>query len=714
MSKMNGTGAAGWAFAKRPFLSAMNRRTLALVAFALCAAALPRAGQARVVALVVESRQPFVGGVSWGTAGAYERLLGTAFMEVDPRDPLNALIVDLDRAPKNSRGMVEFSTRFFILKPVDMMRSNHKIYYTTNNRGNDALIAASTVAQVGSNDLYLRLGYTIADAGWEGDVVQTPVNLAANVPTARQPDGSPIVGVMRVEYSDRNLPQAGTFTLPLEGSANFRSYETADTNPSHSTLTVRDDVGTPKTAVSPDRWAFGKCPAGRTSLVPGTFDICFFDGFRADKIYELIYPAKNPLVMGLGHATTRDFASFLRYESADESGKANPLGPGIRRIYATGASQTGGYLRDFIYLGFNEDESHRQVFDGVLPTIAGTDRVFINVRFADPNVYSAQEDRHDFLQTSYPPTTYGVATDPVSGFRDGIMKRPTDPLVMQTDSELELWQLRGSLNVADGAGKPVSLPDNVRLYFNSSTAHGMRVTGLRTALAGSSVLCENPTPGGAVVETARALLVAMDAWADRGIEPPPSNYPSLEDGTLIPREAAAARFPAIPGVRFPTVQNELQLVDFGPLFGRLGGILTIHPPLLGGTYRQFVPRSDRDGLNIAGVRPMQIRAPLGTSTGWNVRAPGHRAPNLCGLTGSYFAFAQTKAERRATGDPRESLEERYQDHEGFVRAVARAAQELVSERFLLPEDGDAFVAAAQTSSVLDDAHSPEGDGNGDH
>ena len=553
MSKMNGTGAAGWAFAKRPFLSAMNRRTLALVAFALCAAALPRTGQARVVALVVESRQPFVGGVSWGTAGAYERLLGTAFMEVDPRDPLNALIVDLDRAPKNSRGMVEFSTRFFILKPVDMMRSNHKIYYTTNNRGNDALIAASTVAQVGSNDLYLRLGYTIADAGWEGDVVQTPVNLAANVPTARQPDGSPIVGVMRVEYSDRNLPQAGTFTLPLEGSANFRSYETADTNPSHSTLTVRDDVGTPKTAVSPDRWAFGKCPAGRTSLVPGTFDICFFDGFRADKIYELIYPAKNPLVMGLGHATTRDFASFLRYESADESGKANPLGPGIRRIYATGASQTGGYLRDFIYLGFNEDESHRQVFDGVLPTIAGTDRVFINVRFADPNVYSAQEDRHDFLQTSYPPTTYGVATDPVSGFRDGIMKRPTDPLVMQTDSELELWQLRGSLNVADGAGKPVSLPDNVRLYFNSSTAHGMRVTGLRTALAGSSVLCENPTPGGAVVETARALLVAMDAWADRGIEPPPSNYPSLEDGTLIPREAAAARFPAIPGVRFPTV-----------------------------------------------------------------------------------------------------------------------------------------------------------------
>jgi hypothetical protein len=570
------------------------------------------------------------------------------------------------------------------------------------------------VAQVGSNDLYLRLGYTIADAGWEGDVVQTAVNLAANVPTARQVDGSPIVGLMRVEYSDRNLPQAGTFTLTLEGNAAFKSYETADANPSHSTLTVRDDVGTPKTAIPPDRWAFGNCPAGRGSLVPSTFDICSFDGFRADKIYELIYPAKNPLVMGLGHATTRDFASFLRYEARDDSGAANPLGPGIRRIYATGASQTGGYLRDFIYLGFNEDESHRKVFDGVLPTIAGTDRVFINVRFADPNIWSDQDDRHDFLQTSYPPTTYAVTTDPISGFRDGVMKRPTDPLVMQTDSELELWQLRGSLNVADGAGNPVQLPDNVRLYFNSSTSHGMRVTGLRTGPPGRSELCENATPGGIVVETARALLVAMDAWADLGIEPPRSNYPSLDDFSLIPRAEAAARFPAIPGVSFPKVQNELQLVDFGPLFGRLGGVLTLQPPLLGGTYKQFVPASDRDGLNIAGVRPLQIRVPLGTSTGWNVRAPGHRAPNLCGLTGSYFPFAQTKAERLATGDPRRSLEERYEDHGGFVRAVERGARELVGERFLLPEDADAFVEAARASDVLRNGNAPPDDkGEGD-
>jgi len=672
---------------------------LALSALALIA----RDAEARVVAFVVETRQPFVGGASWGNVGPYERLTGTAYMEADPRDPLNAVIVDIDRAPKNARGMVEFSTPFVIVKPVDMSRGNRKIFYGINNRGNNpfGLLTATTPAQLAASDVYLTMGYTLVDAGWEGDAVQTATNLTANLPVARQPDGSPIVGLMRVEYSDRNLPLAGTFTLVLEGNANFHSYPTADMNTAHSKLTVRDDVDSPKTAIPSDRWAFGKCPAGAASLVPSATDICYFDGFRNDKIYELIYPARDPIVMGLGHATTRDVASFLRYQARDDAGNANPLGTGIRRAYATGASQTGGYIRDFVYFGFNEDESHRKVFDGVMPTIAGTDRAFINVRFADPNIWSDQDDRHDFLQTSYPPLTYPVTTDPVSGIRDGVLKRPaTDPLVMQTDSETEFWQLRGSLNVQDGRGHPVEMPDNVRLYFNSSTAHSMRVTGLRTNPPGSSALCANPTPGGTVVETARATLVAIDLWAESGIRPPPSNYPRIEEGTLIPLEQAGWRFPNIPGVSFPTVQNQLDLLNFGNLFGSHGGVLELQPPLIGPRYQQYVPKSDKDGLNVAGVRPMQIRVPLGTSSGWNIRRPEHRAPNLCGLTGSYFAFANTKAERRASGDPRPSLQERYGDHDGFVKAVKKAARELVRERFLLPQDADAFIAAAESSTVL--------------
>jgi hypothetical protein len=685
-------------------MTTLRIRALAL-AFAL-SIALPNSSEARVVKFVVESQTPFLGGAAWGHVGPYEKLVGTAYMEVDPNDPLNAVIVDLDLAPRNERGMVEFSSRFFILKPTELSRSNHKIYYTINNRGNDALYVAETAAQVGANEFYLRMGYIIADAGWQGDLAPVPTRLVPNFPIARQLDGSAIVGLMRVEYSDRNLPLAGTYSVNLEGNPAFRSYETADTDPSHSILTARDDVNAPKTKIPSDRWAFGRCPGGAASFVPSTFDICYFDGFQANKIYELLYPAKNPIVMGLGHAVTRDVGSFLRYELADTDGRANPVGPtsghpGIRRMYGTGASQTGGYVRDFIYLGFNEDESRRKVFDGMLPTIAGTDRVFINVRFADPNIWSDQDDRHDFLQSTYPPTTYAITTDPISGVRDGVMKRPaTDPLVMQTDSETEFWQLRASLNVLDGAGNPVPLPRNVRLYFNSSTGHGMTVTGLLTNAPGSRPICVHATPGGSVTETAKAVLVAMDGWADQGIEPPPSNYPRLEDGTLIPLEEATSRFPRIPGVEFPTLMNELQLLNFGPLFGRLGGVLTVQPPLLGPSYKLYVPRSDQDGLNLAGVRPIQIRVPLGTSTGWNVRAPAFRAPNLCGLSGAYFPFAQTRADRLAAGDVRQSLEERYKNHDNFVKAVEKAARDLVKERFLLPDDAERFISAAEASNVL--------------
>lgn len=676
-------------------------RSAAIAVGFLLVTVLAQSSEARLVGLVVEQQESFVGGIDWGDTGPYERLLGTAYMEVDPRDPLNALIVDLDNAPKNARGMVEFGTRFMIIKPVDMSRGNQKIYYTVNNRGNDGLVAAQTVAQVGANDIYLRMGYTIVDAGWEGDVVQTAVNLAAILPIATQPDGSPIVGRMRVEYSDRNLPLTGAFSVNLEGNPAFRSYETADTDTSNATLTVRDDVASPKIPIASDRWDFGTCPTGKGTFTPTTFDICYFDGFQADKIYELIYTAKNPIVMGLGHATTRDFGSFLRYETADDAGKPNPLGPGIRRVYSTGASQTGGYLRDFIYLGFNEDESHRKVFDGIMPTIAGTDRVFINVRFADPNIWSDQDDRHDFLQNSYPPFTYAVTTDLVSGIRDGVMKRPeTDPLVFQTDSGTELWQLRGSLNVQDGQGHPVPLPDNVRMYFNSSTAHGMQLTGLNTPPPGSNPRCDNPTPSAGITETARALLVAMDQWADQGIEPPPSNYPRLENGTLVPVGTYDVYFPSVPGVAVATMLNELALLDFGPLFGRLGGVLTLQPPISGAAYQQFVPRPDPDGLDIAGVRPLQIRVPLGTNTGWNVRNPSFRAGNLCSLSGTHVPFAQTKAERLANGDPRPSLEERYGSHLGFVNAVRRATRELVYERFMLQEDANTLISAAEASDVL--------------
>ena len=551
----------------------------------------------------------------------------------------------------------------------------------------------------------------------EGDLIPVLTKLVANLPRGCNGNGTPIIGPMRYEYSDR---AAGSHHQP-RGNRGI-SYEAADTNTAHASFTVTDSEYGPKTLIPANRWAFGSCPAGQATLTPSNVDLCYFDGFDNKKVYELIYQAKNPIVMGLGFATTRDLASFLRHQTSDDAGTPNPVGPGIRRAYAAGGSQTGGYLRDYIYLGFNEDEFGRKVFDGIIPWIAGTDRVFINVRFADPNTYSEQDRQHNYLQSSYPPFTYAVTTDPLSGIHDGIMKRPrTDPLVMQVDSQSEFWQLHGSLNVVNGLGHPVSIPHNVRLYFVGNTAHAFISGSFLFPTPGTAPLCANPTPGSGINwRTLRATLRNMDRWSDgrgrdkndrdddaddqdeddEGIAPPKSNYPSVLNGTLVTLSEAAAAFPAIPKVSFPTVYDTYELLDFGPLFGSHGGILTIEPPLNGPSYAIRLPKSDRDGTDLAGVHQIESRVPLGTSTGWNLRSPAHRGPNLCVLTGSYFPFATTKAERLLSGDPRPSLQERYGDHDGFVDAVKKAAHDLVKERFLLKVDAEADISAAQGSMVL--------------
>ena len=695
--------------------SATARRLAVALTILFVGFAVVHPSEARVAKLVVEQRTSFVAGADWGKAGPYEMLRGTAYMEVDPNNPRDAVIVDLQNAPRNARGVVEFSTQFLILKPVDMQRSNRKIFYAVNNRGNslEGLLTATTAAQVAGTDAGYAMteGYVVVDAGWEGDLVPVATKLVANLPRARNADGTPITGPMRYEYSDR---AAGSFTTNLEGTAGFLSYEAADTNTAHASFTVADSEYGPKTAIASNRWAFGSCPTGPASLVPSNVDLCFFDGFDNKKIYELIYQARNPIVMGLGFATTRDLASFLRNESSDDAGTPNPVGRGIRRAYAAGGSQTGGYLRDYIYLGFNEDEAGQKVFDGIIPWIAGTDRVFINVRFADPNTYSEQDRQHNYLQSSYPPFTYAVATDPLTGIHDGIMKRPrTDPLVMQVDSQSEFWQLHGSLNVVDGLGRPVHIPHNVRLYFVGNTAHAFISGSFLYPTTGTAALCANPTPASGINwETLRATLRNMDRWADGGRNDerghddddgrslPDSNYPSLHDGTLVTLSEVAAAFPAIPNVNFPTVYDTYELLDFGPLFGSHGGILTVEPPRNGPSYAVRLPKSDRDGIDLAGVHQIESRVPIGTSTGWNLRSASHRAPNLCVLTGSYFPFATTRAARLLSGDPRPSLQERYGSHDGFVRAVEKAAHQLVEERFLLKVDAQADIDAARASTVL--------------
>ena len=662
--------------------------------------------EARVVRLVVERTTPYAGGRMFGEHGPFERLEGTVYMEVDPLDPSNAVIVNLDKAPRNPAGRVAYSAPFVIIKPVDVSRGNGKILYGINNRGNTIELTFQTFPRLppgaapdDGDGLFFRLGYTFVDAGWAGDITTTATRLGADLPVALEPDGGPAVSRIRIEYS-----RAG-YTVPLKGNDRFRSYEAADTETALSTLTVRDGVGGARRPIAPDRWGFGRCETGRLSLEPTTTDLCLFDGFDPDRIYELTYPAKGPWVMGLGYAVTRDLASFLRYATADDAGNPNPLGAGdgtvgVRRAYGFGISSTGMYMRDFLYLGFNGDEAGRQVFDAVRILIPGTHRLMANVEFADPNVYSRQDQHQDFTSSSYPPLTYAVTADPVSGIRDGILTRPeTDPLVFHVDTANEFWQMNASLNVHDARGDAVPIPETVRFYHLANHSHvGASGVAARPTDPGT---CAYPVNGGfSYAPVLRALIVALDAWADRGVEPPASVYPSVSDGSLVSVAEASAAFPVIPGVTHPGVVNELAWLDFGPAFGPAGGYITELPPIQRGSYPVLVPKPDADGVDAIGIRTVDVAVPVGTNTGWNLRAAGARGKDLCGLSGSFFRFADTRAERIASGDPRPSLEERYGDHAGFVDAVRRATVDLIDERLLLDEDAATIIGIATESDIL--------------
>lgn len=663
----------------------------AAVACSLCAAT---ATHARVTRFVVTSTEPYAGGAMMGGVGAFERLVGTATIEVHPLDPHNAGIVNLDKAPRNARGLVEFTSPVWIIKPVNMSAGNRKIWYAINNRGNSELLQRANAAAIPTlTAKRLELGFTLVDAGWHGDGIKPdPLRLFPDFPVARNPDGSSIVGPLRLEM----LPTADVFSRPL--ITGWVPYQAANTNTLSASLTVRDRQDAPRVTIPSSAWAFGTCPTGPASLTPTTTDVCIFDGFKADKMYEIVYLAKDPIVMGLAHAVTRDVGSFLRFETQDDFGNPNPLAQstsqtGIVRAYSSGVSSTGMYQREFLYLGFNEDERRRKVFDGVTIYTAGSHRLFANVQFAHPTFYSRQDANQDYTSNSWPPFTFGVSIDPITGITDGLLKRPaSDPVVMQIDGGLEAWQWKMSLNVTDGMGRPVRTPENVRLYYLNGASHvqtgqGLLVDGLN---AGAPGVCQFGTQRGAAVNhTFRALVVAMDQWVDRGIRPPASNYPRLENGTLVPLADYRGSFPMVAGVMPPVVTGTLNVLNFGPNFGAEGGLQQVLPPARGAGYQVFVPRADIDGNDVEGVKQMEVRVPLGTNTGWNVRV-NPRAPDLCGLTGGYFPFAVTQAQRIAAGDPRRSLQERYGSQNGLIKTTDNAVDLLVKQRFMLPEDAQLY------------------------
>ena len=634
---------------------------------------------------IVQKESPTFGGYVFKDAGQYEKLVGKAYGELDPNDPKNAVIVDLKLAPRNARGMVEYAFDFYILKPIDLSKGSHKVMYEPPNRGRKTHALLNRGA--GSNDpgaltnqqelanLFLPArGYTMVWSGWDfsaGDD-SNDYNTTITLPVAKNPDGSSITG-------------PGYEYIVSGAQAYELNYPAATLDQSKATLTHRVHLDDVPQAVAASGWAYDAKGTSIHLLPQGT-------RFTQGDIYEFSYTAKDPTVNGVGFAAVRDFNAFLRYEKADSVGTANPLAGDITRIYTEVHSQPGRMLNDFRTLGFNQAENGKVVFDGMLQWIAAADGINMNSRFSQPG--RTERNRQDQLYAEGVfPFANQTLKDPITGKTagryDACMKTKTCPLAMEIYSANEYWVKGASLFHTDPAGK-MDLPEHAmsRLYFLSSMQHGTGNGGAR----GACQQLGNPLDSGPVL---RAMWEALDQWSTKGVTPPPSMVPRLADGTLVtPMPQEKEGFPKIPGVTYTGLKSTRYLLNYGPDYYKTG-VATINPPAItppmfdnpknGPIYPTYVPKTDADGNDIAGVRLPDVSAPLATYTGWSLRS-GAQAGDGCEGTGQMIPFAKTKAERVAAGDPRLSIEERYPTADVYASAAKKAVADLVARRFMLPED----------------------------
>jgi hypothetical protein len=640
------------------------------------------------IAFHITDRRPFADGASFGDAGPYERLSGRVHTAIDPLAPAQCDVVDLDNAARDADGLVHCEADCMILKPIDLARGNRRLFYDYGNRGhkralqffNDAQHSNDplTAAHAG-NGFLMRRGYSIVWVAWEGDLLPGGGRMLFDVPVARNSDGSPITGTVRVEYI---VDAPGITCFPLSGRIAAHSYPTVSRDTTRASLTRRRYPYDTPEIIRPDQWQFAATEVGlggetgtpEHALVPSDRHIYLPAGFQPGWIYELLYTARDPKVMGLGHVVVRDAISFLKYDRSD----ANPL-RGVEKAYAWGRSQTGRCLRDFVYRGFNADAQERRVFDGVMPHVAGAGRKWLNHRFASPIVSGGQQYEDHFNIADSFPFSYARSRDHHTGREDAILKRPaTDPLVIHTQTATEYWARRGSLVHTDTRGSDLTQPDTVRIYLWASSQH-----------------FADPQP------KAPVRGIGQNRWATDGTPPPASRIPTRADGTLVDIAEWRSRFPAIPGVATPRTANPLPLLDFGPDTAR--GVLREPPALVPGgntpgapgkTYTVLVPAVDSDGNDVPGVRVPMVTAPLGTYCGWNLRARGFGHGMQLRFEGSYIPFPETPAEGAATGDPRPSVLERYGERQAYVTAIARAARDLVAQGLMLEEDVERCAAAA--------------------
>ncbi|WP_226580520.1 alpha/beta hydrolase domain-containing protein [Acuticoccus sediminis] len=631
-----------------------KRPVMAAAAVALASAALPQAASARVVRFDVNSTTPLYDGKTFGDAGAYERIDATATFAVDPKSDRLAGIDGLAEAPVNADGEVEFSTDVVILRPTGT--ASGTLFYEVPNRGRNLSFLLLNLSGGSSSfsvddpgdGFLMNQGHTLVWSGWQSD-------LGDNLLKVHLPELEGVTGLTREEMVFDNADEVSTAKV------------------TYPPVSVDEDVTVTMRARTGDA---RETPEGLSArfVDPATVEVTRPKDADGGAIYEVVYEAKGAMPSGLGFVATSDVISFLRGNEGHDA--TSPL-EGIEHTVGMGISQSGRFMRDLIYNGFNADESGAKVFDGAMAHIAGSRKTFTNGRFAQAGRYSRQHEDHDFPGDQFP-FTYVDMTDPVSGESGSILaacdETGTCPLLMHSDTSTEFWQARASLVSTAPDGTALEMPDNVRLYFLAGAPH-FNAWGASSKETASCVFPTNPLSS---APTMRALTTAMMDWVADGTAPPASVYPGL-DGDDVLVEPATLTLPELEGLTLSPPVNGLNVRDHASV-----------PPKEGDPYTVLVPKTDADGIAMGGIREPYVAAPLGSYLGWNLRAEGFAAGELCSTTGSLVPFAAGDA----SADGRKALKDRYNGPEGYQAAVQRAAEDLAAGGLMLEADIERIVADA--------------------
>lgn len=649
---------------------------------------------ARVTRVEITSRADVLNGQFFGDAGAYERITGRVYYALKVDNWHNTAIVDLGNAVNLRSGEVEFASDFIVVRPKDAAKGNGSMLLEVPNRGHSRIIGLVDggdwdLARSAGDAWLLRNGYTIAAVGWQWDAAGEGA-LRFIAPVAKD-HGKTITGLLRGDL----MLSKGTDEIPLGhlilGNIGGFEYPVSNPDDSRNTLTVRDSRNAARTTIPRSQWQFAHTVDG--NLTPSDRYIHLDGGFQPGKIYEYIYVVADPVVAGGGFAAIRDFASWSKYAP-------DALAP-VKRVYGEGISQNGRFLRDYLYQAFNADEEGRMALDGVLAHVAGAGRGDFNYRFAQPS-RDAQPTSSVFFPTDIFPFTDLPENDPtVSGkkVKEGLLDREIAeravPKIFFSNTSYEYWGRAAALiHVAPDPDRSnnfehnsvsgmvdAEISPNVRIYHFTGLQH---FSGPFPPQKGAGDLFgqqpQSPLP---IKYFWRAMIADMDAWVRSGTEPPPSSYPLIAEHNLVPLDKYA--FPKIPGINLPHEANEAWRIDFGPDWHK--GILSREPPMLGQPFPVLVPQVDADGNERDGVRLPEFAAPLATYAPWNLRDPSIGAPDQrVSFEASWIPFAKTAADRERSGDPRMSVEERYKSRDAYMKKYTAALDDLVKQRWILPED----------------------------